>query len=167
MKTRVGFVSNSSSASFILTISGMGIKELYKILEEDGYYTFYDYENEINKKISEIREKATFRKSKNIKACSYLKIREITKVMFLQKELEWLKKEGSLYGKFGSSEDLLTKVFDLEDILVEDNDTYLCLYWSTTMLNDLSTSTSNIIKEILLICARDNYKVELAVKEDH
>lgn len=163
MKIRIGFVGNSSSASFSLKIN-TDLKSLIKLLENDNFgdISFSDKKSSLKQFI--IKEITSKRNS--LSNMEDLFINDFL-LSITEKEIEELEKRLNNLEKLSKME-LYKEIFNiLYCISINEFKGYIELNWHTTMLNDYSSSIPDIIKEILLIEKIDNsIETELTVKED-
>lgn len=170
MKIRIGFVGNSSSASFSLKIN-TDLKSLIKLLENDYYDNFGDISFSDKKSSLLNLLKQFIIKEITSKRNSLSNMEDLFTNDFLlsitEKEIEELEERLNNLEKLSKME-LYKEIFNiLYCISINEFKGYIELNWHTTMLNDYSSSIPDIIKEILLIEKIDNsIETELTVKED-
>ena len=153
MKIREGFVSNSSSASYIIKIPNITLDELYKTLIRECWP---DFDKEYF-----IRE---------------LKKREETALKYIGDEhmsVYW-KKSSEKYTEMKqrdekeglSSTDLAKMILEYNGITVNEESGCVEIHTMTTLHNSFVEGLHDIAKEILLIYLSLGFKVTLDVDHD-
>ena len=150
MKTRKGFVSNSSSASFILTLENISKEDISNLLfVSDMYKDKIEIKEELEKRInsySKLQEENNSRFDYN------LQITEGNKLLASIEE---------------NNISLLNAQAWLEHIdVIKAEYNNIKIAWHTSMLNELGESTPEIVKEILLICSNKKIRHTLNIHHD-
>lgn len=142
MKLRQGFVSNSSSSSYIVSLNGVSFKKLIEILQPDFQCDLLNKKivlKDITQWISKFTEyKETSMKSEGTMVSVY--DRHITKLLDFKKRLETT----------DDIIDIARIILEYNMIEVEETYDYLKLSYTTSMHNDFDSGMHEMLKEIIL-----------------
>ena len=160
MKTRNGFVSNSSSSSYIVTIRNVDFFDFcYRFSSEYKWSDFFSVdflEREINERIDRINDTKDESTSETFKMFPKMWLKDLND----QKEkLSKIDKDNFI--------EIARFVFDYNNITcIEDSDD-LVLHQSTSMHNDFNSGMCELMKEIVLyLMFETDYKIICGVEAE-
>jgi len=155
MKIREGFVSNSSSASYIVKIHGVTLAELWNKLAPEYSYGLFCKDSFVHKLIKTI---AKFKERKNGDS-DFAKYYE-GEIDKLEEYLETLKAEDLPFEKF-------LQIFnEYNHISINECFKGVELKCDTSMHNSFDEGMSDIVQEIMFYMMSLDYKVTLEVDHD-
>lgn len=139
MKIRTSFVSNSSSASYVIKIDNITMGRFLDILEEEYSWSHFEMSS-IEEEISD----------------SYRQVQNLTKVggTFHDLKDSWIKCETEKQERLKeikSSRDLVSFVLWLRDIRVSQGKNCVILSHWTSMHNNYVQGMNDLMKEIILL----------------
>jgi hypothetical protein len=149
MKIRTGFVSNSSSSSYIIKVYA----NFDDILRNLSFWF-------IDKNAIIIETKKEIKRLKNLLKTKHNKFYDIFK-RENKKELKELNERLKFLESNTDNIDFLKNYFSWNGIWFEDKNKYVKICYDTTMHNDFVSGMSDLYKEIVLSLTFDSkYKIE-------
>lgn len=158
MKIRNGFVSNSSSASYIVRIKDINFSDFSKLISEE-FTTFYGMlsnEELIKRLNSNIKCRKTMMEFTGIDKENF------EKTISILEETKQKIEKGEL-----SIEELVKEALNINGIKIEEENGDLILNDFTAMHNSYVEGMNDDLKEIVLFMIFDTkYKVECKIEKD-
>jgi hypothetical protein len=145
MKIRNGFVSNSSSSSYIVTLKNKTFKEFASNFLAEGDFYDYDPQSLIKKMKLDIEEYKQHDTTKQEWYKDWIKQTE-----------ETLNKMEKIYNKKGLCPELLKVIMEKYGIKVTEENNNVVLDYFTSMHNSYNEGISDLMKEIILFCCFEN-----------
>ena len=153
MKIRNGFVSNSSSSSYIVSIHGIKYKNFITHIYREYNWNYFNEQKIKEKVIERLKDNSEYKKEINEKKMDFF-FSQIEKM--IEKDTELLEKIDSF-----SDEEMVETMLKRISIKVIDKKNSVELISETTMHNDFNTGMTNLLKEIVLYFMFDtDYKVK-------
>lgn len=159
MKIRDGFVSNSSSASYIVKIHGVTFAELSNKLKPEYSWYIFDKEtfvNLLNKTYKSFNKLIDASEKQQSPMLSYY----ITHCSKIKEHLTLLEKDISF-------EEYLRIFFTFHQLNIIETEDYVELNNFTSMHNSFNEGMSEILKEIILFLMSEGYNVTLDKEDDN
>jgi len=157
MKIRYGFVSNSSSASYIVVINDLKMKDFLHIASEAFSMELHGIERYLLEKIRDTEESLQKQDEKNDYFYNSIK----SSLLKLKKYLELVKKTKSVQSKI--------KIYlDMNRFHYTKKNKDLILTSSTTIHNDYNSGINDKFKELLLyLMFETDYKITCTIENDN
>jgi len=156
MKIRIGFVSNSSSASYIVKIKGVNLETI--VNKFDGY-SIYSFITELKERIVEFGKY----RLENVATCP--EVRKFREEQDKRDKELLLKLDKAL--ESDSQLDKMKVAMDAHGVSYVEDGGDLTLNYFTSMHNDYNDGMCGLLKEILMtVMFETDFKVECEIEND-
>ena len=165
MKIRNGFVSNSSSASYIIKIHGIDYNDFINIILREYGWSLFSKSNVKQKLIKKLTDNKLY--TKDLK--NELKNKTVSRVSWFGYLEDNIKKDEALLKKIDnfSLEEIVEVVLERNSIKIMNDDDGIEIKFWTAMHNDFSSGMPEVLREVVLFFMFEtSHKVKCDIKHD-